>query len=117
MERQELLVSTENEGGETRVTCGLPQLTFNEARFVVQAINVRDASGNPLPVSHKYNHPTVSFVVPDHRLAEITLDAVYLDARALKETATDLDQAIDWKVRWQQFKLSDALTDGELKKE
>ncbi len=117
MERQELLVSTENEGGETRVTCVLPQLTFNEARFVVQAITVRDTSGTPLPASHRYNQPTVSFVVPDHRLAKRTLDAVYLDAIALKETASDPDPAIDWEVRWQQFKLSDALTDGELKKE
>ena len=55
--------------------------------------------------------------MPDHRLAKRTLDAVYIDAIALKETASDPDPAIDWEVRWQQFKLSDALTDGELKKE
>jgi len=116
--KQQVVVSTEKEGGgETRVTCTLPQLTFNKVFFAVQTVTVRDASGTALPANHKYRQPVVSFVAPDNKLEGITLDAVYVDARAIKETTTDPDKRADWQVRPHQFKLSELLKNGEFKDE
>ena len=115
--KQQVDVSTEIEGGETRVTCTLPQLTFNKVLFAVQTVTVSDATGTALPANHKYRQPIVSFVAPDNKLEGITLDAVYVDSRALKETTTDPDKRADWQVRPHQFKLSEFLKNGEFKDE
>lgn len=113
--KQEVVVSIEKEGGETKVTCTLPQLTFNGVLFAVQTVTVSDATGTALPVKHEYRQPAVSFVAPDNKLEEIILDAVYVDARALKETTTDPDKRVDWQERLQQFKLSEIMKNGEFK--
>lgn len=111
--KQQVVVSTEKEGDETRVTCTLPQLTFDNVLFTVQTITVNDTNKTTMPANHKYRHPTVSFVAPGHKLAEITLEAVYVDARALEETTTDPDKRVDRQVRLQQFKLGEILKNGE----
>ena len=113
--KQQVVASTEKEGGETRVTCTLPQLTFDKVLFAVQTVTVSDATGTALPANHTYRQPIVSFVAPDHKLEGITLEAVYIDARALKETTTDPDKRVDWQMRTHQFMLSELLKNGEFK--
>ena len=49
----------------------------------------------------------------DDELAKITFDIIYVDARALAWTSAGLMESPDWQVRFQQFKLIDALNSGE----
>lgn len=114
VDRHQLSVSTQKENGETRVTCVLPHRTFDDTSFVVHTVVVRDASGNSLPASHEFGQPNVSFVAPDQKVAEITLDVLYMDHGVLQENKLGkVGDGIDWQVRHQQFKLSDALKNGE----
>ena len=102
--------------GETRVTCVFPSLTFDKFPFVVEEVIVRDASGNRLPASHEHRQSTVSFVTPDDELAKITFDVLYVDAKALQWPSTSVASEPDWQMRFQQFKLIDALNSGVFSK-
>lgn len=113
---QQTAVRIEQQNGETRVTCVLPSLTFDKFPFVVQEVVVRGASGDPLPASHEYRHSTVSFVTPDDELAKITFDVLYVDASALQWISTDAVDEPDWQMRFQQFKMIDALNSGAFTK-
>ena len=111
--QQQTAVRMVRQNGETRVTCVFPSLTFDKLPFVVKTVIVRDASGDPLPASHQYGQSTVSFVTSDDELAKITFDIIYVDARALAWTSAGFMESPDWQVRFQQFKLIDALNSGE----
>ena len=55
-------------------------------------------------------------MTPDDELAKITFDVLYVDASALQWISTDAVDEPDWQMRFQQFKLIDALNCGAFTK-